>query len=167
MKSALSLLLVCLACSVVLASSRQQSAAPPQAAGQQNGVATEAANDPVAALFAQMCNKCHDGARITAMRRSSTEWEEVLNKMIERGATGSEKEFETVYDYLLRYFGKLYINNATSTEIVTILALSKKDADAIVDYRKANGSFADFDAVKKVPGIDLKKLEERKDAVAF
>jgi competence protein ComEA len=87
--------------------------------------------------------------------------------MIERGATGSEKEFETVYDYLLRFFGKLYINNATSTEIVTILSLSKKDAEAIVDYRKANGSFADFDAVKKVPGIDLKKLDERKEAVAF
>ena len=162
MKTALSCLLGCLAWTAVIASSsRQQPAAPPQAAS------TDAANDPAAGLFAQMCNKCHDGARITALRRSSTEWEEVLNKMIERGAMGSEKEFETVYDYLRRYFGKLYINNAPPDEIVTVLGLSKKDAEAIVAYRKANGSFADFDAVKKVPDIDVKKIEERKDAIAF
>ena len=162
MKTALSFVLALALCTALVASSSTQQAAP-----QQNGAATDAANDPAAGLFVSMCNKCHDGARITAIRRSSTEWEEVLNKMIERGATGSEKEFETVYDYLLRFFGKLYINNATPTEIVTILGLSKKDAEAIVAYRKANGSFADFDAVKKVPDIDVKKLDERKDAVAF
>ena len=59
-------------------------------------------SDPAAGLFAQMCSKCHDAARITAMRRTSTEWEDVINKMIEKGATGTEKDFETVYDYLLR-----------------------------------------------------------------
>jgi competence protein ComEA len=162
MKTALSFLLACLTCTVAVASSSRQQAAAPQPT-----VATDAANDPAAGLFSQMCNKCHDGARITAVRRSSTEWEEVLNKMIERGAMGSEKEFETVYDYLRRYFGKLYINNAPPDEIVTILGLSKKDAEAIVAYRKANGSFADFDAVKKVPDIDVKQLEARKEAVAF
>ena len=45
--------------------------------------------------------------------------------------------------------------------------LSSKDADAVVAYRKANGNFQDFDAVKKVPDIDVKTLEEHKDAVAF
>ena len=56
---------------------------------------------------------------------------------------------------------------ATPDEIATILGLSEKDAQAIVAYRKANGPFADFDAVKKVPDIDLKKLDEHKDAIAF
>ena len=139
-----------------------QAAPPPQ-----NGSVSAAASDPSAGLFAQMCNKCHDGLRITAMRRTGTEWEEVINKMIEKGATGSEKEFETIYSYVLRYFGKIYINNATADDIIAILSLSKKDAEAIVAYRKANGSFADFDALKKVPEIDVKKLDEQKDAVAF
>ena len=48
-----------------------------------------------------------------------------------------------------------------------ILSLSEKDAKGIVAYRDANGAFADFEAVKKVPDIDLKKLEEHKDAVTF
>ena len=42
-----------------------------------------------------------------------------------------------------------------------------KEAQAIVAYRKANGSFQDFEAVKRVPDIDVKKLDEHKDAVAF
>ena len=115
-----------------------------------------------------MCNKCHDAARITSIRRTSTEWEEVLNKMIEKGATGTEKEFETVYEYVRCYYGKLYINGCDRrTRSRPSSGLSEKDADTIVAYRKANGAFADFDALKKVPDIDLKKLEEHRDAVAF
>jgi competence ComEA-like helix-hairpin-helix protein len=138
-----------------------------QAASQEPSKGASAADDPAAGLFVQMCVKCHDAARITAIRRTSTEWEEVLNKMIEKGATGTEKDFESVYGYLLRNFGKLNINLATPDDIAMILGLSDKDAQRIVAYRKANGSFADFEAVKKVPDIDLGKLDEHKDAITF
>lgn len=143
-----------------------------QAAGQQPPAGTAAAamppsEDPDTGLFTQMCSRCHDAARITAMRRSTTEWEEVINKMIEKGATGTENDFEHVFNYLVRNYGKLHINLATAEEITTILGLSDKDAQGIVAYRKANGPFADFDAVKKVPEIDVKKLDDHKDAVAF
>jgi competence protein ComEA len=125
------------------------------------------ADDPTTELFIQMCNRCHDASRITAIRRTKTEWEEVLAKMVERGATGTEDEFQRVFEYLRRHYGKVYINTAKTDEITTSLGLSAKDADAILAYRKANGAFQDFDALKKVPGIDLKVLEEHKDAVAF
>jgi competence ComEA-like helix-hairpin-helix protein len=87
--------------------------------------------------------------------------------MIEEGASGTEKQFETVFGYLLRSYAKTFINSAPPDEIATIVGLSKKDAEAIVAARTASGPFADFEAVKKVPGIDVKKLEEHKDAVAF
>lgn len=125
------------------------------------------APDPGAALFARMCSDCHDSDRIVGMRRTKTDWEDVINKMIEKGATGSEKDFEGVFAYLLRNYGKVYINTAVADEIATITGLSKKDAEAIVTYRKANGPFADFDAIKKVPDIDVKVLDAHKDAVAF
>ena len=76
--------------------------------------------------------------------------------MIERGATGSEEDFQTVFGFLRRHYGKVYINSAGSDEITTSLGLSNKDADAVVAYRKAHGNFADLDAVKKVPDIDVK-----------
>jgi competence protein ComEA len=136
-----------------------------QSAAQQP--ATSAADDPAHELFIQTCNRCHDAARITAVRRTKTEWEEVINKMIERGATGSEDDFQTVFGYLRRHYGKVYINSANSDEITTTLGLSGKDAEAVVAFRKANGNFQDLDAVKKVPDIDVKTLDEHKDAIAF
>jgi competence ComEA-like helix-hairpin-helix protein len=151
------------ACTLVL--STLIVAAPSNRAAAQQAQA--AADDPAAGVFTETCGKCHDGARITAMRRTSAEWEDIIKKMIEKGAPGTEKDFETVYDYLLRHYGKVNINAAPASEIVTILGLSQKEADGIVAYRKGNGPFADFDAVKKVPEIDVKKLDERKDAITF
>jgi competence protein ComEA len=125
------------------------------------------APDEGARLFNQMCSDCHDAARIVSVRRTKTEWEEVLNKMIEKGAIGSEKDFEGVFGYLLLNYGKIYINRAVPDEIVRILGLPKKDADAVVAYRTAHGPFADLDSIKKVPDIDVKKVEDHKDAITF
>jgi competence ComEA-like helix-hairpin-helix protein len=134
---------------------------------QQQQAGSSVTDDPANELFVQMCNRCHDAARITALRRTKTEWEEIINKMIERGATGSEDDFQTVFGFLRRHYGKVFINSAGSEEMTITLGLSSKDADAVLAYRKANGNFTDFDAVKKVPDIDVKVLEEHKDAVAF
>jgi competence protein ComEA len=125
------------------------------------------ADDPAAGLFVRLCVDCHDAAPIVSTRRTRTDWEDVVDKMIEKGATGTEKEFETVFEYLLRHYGKVYINTAKADEIATILGLSQQDAEAIVAFRTKNGPFADFAAVTKVPNIDVKKLEEHKNAVAF
>ena len=62
---------------------------------------------PAVALMEQMCNRCHDSARILATRRTSLEWEDIINKMIEKGAAGTGQEFETVFAYLLAHHGKI------------------------------------------------------------
>jgi competence protein ComEA len=164
MKTARSFLTSVLGALLIFTILAAASSAPPGAQQQSSG---NPADDPAHELFIQTCNRCHDAARITALRRTKTEWEEVINKMIERGATGSEEDFVTVFGYLRRHYGKVYINSANSDEITTTLRLSSKDADAVIAFRKANGNFQDFDAVKKVPDIDVKTLEEHKDAIAF
>ena len=157
--------LVATASVILLASTLTTASLTGQSTGQQP--AASADTDPAHELFIQTCNRCHDAARITALRRTKTEWEEVINKMIERGATGSEEDFQTVFGFLRRHYGKVYINSAGSEEITTSLGLSNKDTDAVVAYRKAHGNFADLEAVKKVRDIDVKTLDEHKDAVAF
>jgi competence ComEA-like helix-hairpin-helix protein len=137
----------------------------PQSAAPQSPAKT--ADDPGAALMTRLCSDCHEATRVTEMRRTRPDWEDVINKMIEKGATGSDKEFEAVFGYLVRTYGKVFINTAKADEIAAVLSLSPKDAQAIVEFRTANGKFADLDAIKKVPGIDVKKLDEHKDAVAF
>lgn len=125
------------------------------------------ADDPAVPLFTQICGKCHDATRIVATRRTRPEWQEVINKMIEKGAEGSGADFETVFGYLLRHYGEVFINSAPPEEIVLIVGLTKKDADAIVAFREAHGAFADLDALRKVPDIDLKNLDLHKESVAF
>src|SRR5437868_14723888 len=66
-----------------------------------------AAVDPDGPLFARMCSDCHDSDRVVSQRRSRTEWEEVINKMLEKGATGTEAEFNKVFEYLQRNYGKV------------------------------------------------------------
>lgn len=124
-------------------------------------------DDPSAPLFVQTCIKCHDAARILATRRTRPEWQDIIQKMIEKGATGTGREFETVFDYLSRHYGKVFINDAEPIEIAKVLGFSADDAAAIVSYRETHGAFADLDAVKKVPGIDVKKLDGRDAVVAF
>lgn len=128
---------------------------------------SKAAEDPDTGLFMRLCNDCHDTNQIVSRRRTRTEWEDVITKMVEQGLDGSAKDLETVFAYLNRNYGKVFINRASADELVAVLTITQKDADALVAYRKTAGSFADFEAIKKVPGIDLKKLEDKKDAIAY
>jgi competence protein ComEA len=128
---------------------------------------TAQAEDPDKPLFLRMCSDCHDADRIVGSRRSKTEWEEVLNKMIEKGALGSEAEFLKVMGFLFRNYGKVAVNKASATDLAEVLSVSTKDAEAIVAYRKDHGDFANFEALCKVPGVDTKALELHKDALQF
>lgn len=134
---------------------------------QQSGASPSPTEDPNYPVFTRICGDCHDSGRVVAQRRSKVDWEDVLNKMADKGATGSDDDFNTVLKYLLKHYGLVYINKAPSAELAMVLSLSDKDADAIVAYRKANGNFADFDALAKVPGIDVKALEQHRDAISF
>jgi len=145
-------------------------AAPARLAQSDQTAATDAADpattDKSYPLFSDTCGACHDSARITSMRRTKAEWQDVIGQMIDKGAIGDEKSFETVFQYLRRYYGKVFVNSGTADELAVSLGLSDKDAQAIVDARKA-APIADFDALRKVPGIDVKALEVHKDAAGF
>ena len=124
-------------------------------------------DDAPTAAFRRVCSACHDSDRILATRRTRTQWEEIIEKMIDRGAEGTSEDFTTAEVYLLRVSGRVNVNRAQAKDIVAVLSVTEKDADAIVEYRKTNGDFKDFDALCKVPGIDLEKLKQGRDAVAF
>jgi competence ComEA-like helix-hairpin-helix protein len=131
------------------------------------GAKAQDQNDAPAAAFRRVCSNCHDAERILATRRTRTQWEEVIEKMIDRGAEGTSDDFTTAEEYLMRVSGRVNVNRASSKDMVTVLSITQKDADAIAEYRKANGEFKDFDSLAKVPGIDLDKLNKGRDAISF
>ena len=93
--------------------------------------------------------------------------------MVGRGAEGTDEELDTIIDYLATNFGrnraaaKIAVNKLAAKDLAGSLGLAETDAEAIVRYREKNGNFKDFDDLKKVPDIDLKRLETVKDRLEF
>lgn len=59
------------------------------------------------------------------------------------------------------------MNTATAKEMEDILGISPDQSAAIVRYRAANGEFKNLEGLKKVPGLDAKLLDDRKDRILF
>src|SRR6476660_8845893 len=90
-------------------------------------------DDHPAVAFKRVCSSCHDADRILATRRTRTQWEEVIEKMIDRGAEGTSDDFTTAEEYLLRVSGRVNVNRATTKDMVTVLAITQKDTDTIAE----------------------------------
>ena len=130
-------------------------------------IAQDLPDGPGKAVVEKVCAACHGLNTVTGMRRTKDSWETTVDEMATRGATASEEEFDAVVAYLSRYFGKVNVNQAASKEIQDIAGLTSEESEAILRYRAQNGAFKDFADLAKVPGVDAKRLEERKDRIAF
>src|SRR5215467_9178685 len=110
----------------------------------------------------KVCTGCHELESVISSRRTRIGWEQNVEDMVSRGAEGSDEEMESVVAYLTRFFGKVNVNTATAKQLQTSLGFSEKEAQAMVAFRDQNGNFKDFEQLKKVPGIDLEKLQARR-----
>lgn len=119
-------------------------------------------------MFEKTCSACHTAESVASARRTRDQWQDVIDEMVsQQGAKIADEEFSPILEYLVAVYGKVNVNNAPADEIVQIIGLSPKEAEAIVKFRKDNGKFADFDALGKVPGVDPKKLEKSREAIAY
>lgn len=117
--------------------------------------------------FVRVCGKCHDAARIIQGRRYREQWEETLDKMVAKGAKGSDEDFDAIMLFLLSEFGRVNVNAAPADDIGSVLHLETAQAEAIVKFREEHGKFADFDALSKVPGTNVEALRKARDAIVF
>ena len=128
---------------------------------------------PGKATTEKVCGSCH-GAEIVIGRQETPEvWGQIITEMVDRGATGTEDQFYDVGDYLAKYFSKtspaikINVNQVTAKDLQGALALTDKQAAAIVHYREEKGDFKSFDDLKKVPGLEARKLEANKNRLSF
>jgi competence protein ComEA len=146
------------AAGVVTASSASAQAALPDGPGKDQMV--------------KICGMCHEPQRAASIRLTRDGWEATIGDMIARGAKGSDEDFQAILDYLSKNFlgeaaRPLNVNTATSVELESVLLLLRKEAAAVIAYREKNGLFKSVDDLKKVPGIDAKKIEAQKDRLYF
>jgi competence ComEA-like helix-hairpin-helix protein len=113
----------------------------------------------------RVCFKCHGPENVLKKRHTKAQWDKVLDTMAENGAKATDAEFEEVLNYLSHYFAQINVNKASATEIQDVVDLSPEEAAAIVKYREAKGEFKTIEEVGQVPGLDAKKIAERKDRI--
>jgi competence ComEA-like helix-hairpin-helix protein len=120
------------------------------------------------AEFARVCGQCHGLQIITKKTNTADAWAGVVDDMVSRGAQGTEEELDRVVTYLGAHFGpRVSVNTAGAKELSAALEVSAADADAIVHYRETVGHYKEWRDLQKVPGIDIKKLEQKKDRIDF
>ena len=122
---------------------------------------------PAKKTVESVCGGCHDLDTAIGERHDKAGWQAVIATMVNRGARASDQEFDAIIDYLAKYFGVVNVNKASAKEIEDGLGISTEQSAAIVRYRGANGEFKDLEGLKKVPGLDAKLLEDRKDRITF
>ena len=117
-------------------------------------------------VFLNRCSSCHGTERALVAPRTKKGWEGVLAEMVNNGAQLEAGELDAILAFLTDRHGLVNVNAAKAEEIVA-LGLSKKDADTIVSYRTDHGPFADFAALRGVPGLDVDRLDAVRERVAF
>ena len=121
----------------------------------------------------KVCGTCH-GAELVIGRQESREgWGAIVEDMIQRGATGTDDELYEVVDYLATNFSKsspvikINVNKATAKDLEASLRMPAKQAAAIVQQRENKGDFKSIDDLRKVPGVDVAKIEANQNRLSF
>lgn len=120
-----------------------------------------------AALVQKKCTVCHDTDRVMSQRQDADGWQTTVNKMKALGAQIDAAEQKKIVAYLAAAFPaemgpKLNINQASQVELEAAFSLKRKEAAAVVKYREQVGGFKSVDDLKKAPGMDAKKVDEKK-----
>jgi competence protein ComEA len=116
------------------------------------------------------CAPCHEARRAASARLTREGWAAVIDSMRKRGAKVSDEDFPVILEYLSTHFlgealQPLNLNTATQIDLEAAGGLLRREAAAVIQYRAQHGRFKSVDDLKKVPGLDFRKIERRKDAV--
>jgi competence ComEA-like helix-hairpin-helix protein len=119
----------------------------------------------------KLCASCHAVETVASVRHTPEGWRDVIATMVAAGAEGTEQELETVFQYLSTQFPAeaqqaLDLNTATSIELESVAGLLRKEAAALIAHREKNGPCKKLEDLKKIAGLDYKKIEARKERLA-
>ena len=90
--------------------------------------------------------------------------------MLQEEQDVTAEERAAILEYLVATFrpgGKIYVNIIAEKDLQSLLEISARDAQLIVEYREQKGAFKSLDDLKKVPGVDAAKIDAKKDRIAF
>src|SRR5688500_11073117 len=122
-------------------------------------------------ITVKLCAGCHAAETAASVRHTPEGWRDVIAKMVAAGAEGTEQELDTVFQYLSTQFPveaqkALNLNTATAIELESVAGLLRKEAAVLIAYREKNGPCKKLEDLKKIAGLDYKKIDARKERLA-
>ncbi|HEX4749355.1 MAG TPA: hypothetical protein VH302_07410 [Bryobacteraceae bacterium] len=124
--------------------------------------ATGTAQQTDRATFQKACGSCHDVSMVSDLK-STPEWNETVDSMIERGAKVTPAERAVVMRWLKKNYTRININLAPADEIAEVLDISPEAVQAVIAHRP----YRSIDDVKKADAVPAGKLDSLKDRIAF
>ena len=122
-------------------------------------------------MTVKLCGTCHAPETVASVRLAPEGWREVIDRMVAAGAKGTTQELETVFQYVSTQFPvetqpALNLNTAAAVDLESVAGLLRKEAAALIAHREKNGPCKKLEDLKKVAGLDYKKIEARKERLA-
>jgi competence protein ComEA len=113
-----------------------------------------------------VCGKCHDLQIVMNTPRSLDDWRDTMQKMVDRGASGTDEQYDDILDYLHRTMTTIDVNSADADELATVLGASGPTVKLIIARRTAK-KFADLADLKTVPGVDAATLDAKAKLIYY
>lgn len=113
-----------------------------------------------------VCARCHNLQIVMDTPRSLDDWRDTMQKMVDRGAYGTDDQFDDIFDYLHRTLTTVNINSADADELATVLGVSATTVQLII-ARRAIRKFADIADVKAVVGVNAADLDAKARLIFF
>jgi Helix-hairpin-helix motif len=113
-----------------------------------------------------VCTQCHVLELVRDTPRSYEAWHQTVQEMIDRGATGTDQQFEDVMDYLHRTLTTIDVNHAEAEELEIVLDMSPKVAQAVIK-RRMQRRFTGLADLESVSGTDAALLKAKARLIFF
>jgi competence protein ComEA len=116
--------------------------------------------------FKAVCAKCHNLQLVMDTPRSYDDWHDTVQQMVDRGASGTDEQFDDIMDYLHRTMTTINVNTAAADELEIVLNVPEPTAQAIIT-RRSTQRFTGFADLKSVPGMDASKVDAKARFIFF
>lgn len=114
-----------------------------------------------------MCVPCHGVLAAVNVRKTAPAWEATVEAMRVKGARGSDEQARAAAEYLARHFPAVDVNTGTAEQLVSIAGFTPEEAAAIVADRESGHVITSYTELKKVPGLDAKRLAAAKARIVY
>jgi competence protein ComEA len=113
-----------------------------------------------------VCGKCHNLQLVMDTPRSYDDWHDTVQQMVDRGASGTDEQFDDIMDYLHRTMTTINVNTAVADELEIVLSVPNTTAQAII-ARRSTQKFTGLADLKSVPGVDASTVDAKARLIFF